>query len=255
MDSTNLLEINKANATQALGEARHKELLAYQAKTADNVLLSTEALIKFLEGKVSKTEVVNQLQSISTPDVEYVVKALNVLDDTLKTHENTDLTEITQVMREVLAEAKAIPKDHKDVVIPDTVSVSNQVDNTKELNALLKAIQAIKLVAEAPVVNVPAPVVHAEPDLSSLLDKMTESIKVIKKGQADVEDGAMRVHETGGLITEKFDEYKIVYKVDDFDEDAEAVVSKIKYLLDSKVVATLKYSYDKQGNLTGGKKL
>jgi len=72
------------------------------------------------------------------------VKALNVLDDTLKTHENTDLTEITQVMQGILDEARLLPKE-----LPVMPEPKEPIDNTKQFQELTKAIQAVEKVVKA----------------------------------------------------------------------------------------------------------
>lgn len=182
MDSTKLAEIKAVQAAEALSSTRHQELLGHTDNVAQTVLTATSALIKYLEGHTSKTEVVNQLESISTPDVKYVVEALQVLDATLKTHENTDLTEITGVMRELLAEAKQIPK-----ALPDSPEIPQPIDYTKQLSSLADAIKAVekvvkaqKLVAEAPIVNVDAPNVNVDaPDLKPLQSGIKDVVKAV----------------------------------------------------------------------------
>jgi hypothetical protein len=178
----NLDEINKENAAKDLAATRHQEKLAHIDLVGDNVLSTTESLIKYIEGHVSKVEVVNQLESISTPDVKYVVEALQVLDSTLKTHENTDLTEITGVMRELLNEAKALPK-----VLPDNPE-QKFVDYTTQLTGLANAIKGVekvvkaqKLIAEAPIVNVPETSVNVDaPDLAPLQDGIKDVVSAVK---------------------------------------------------------------------------
>lgn len=157
-----------------------ENLIIQTAKVSDTVLSATQSLVQYLEGHTSKTEVVNQLESISTPDVRYVVEALQVLDATLKTHENTDLTEITGVMRELLLEAKQVPKNHPE---------DKTIDYTQQLSGLTDAIQAVekvvkaqKLIAEAPVVNVPEPNVHVDaPDLKPLQNGFKDVVAAVQK--------------------------------------------------------------------------
>lgn len=178
-DFTELQDINAQKASVALTDARHKESLAYMATVADVTLSATTSLISYLEGHISKTEVVNQLESISTPDVKYVVEALNVLDNTLKSRPVTDLTEITDVMNKVLAEASAIPKELP--VIPE----HKPIDYTTQLNTLSKAIDAVtaavkaqELHVEAPVINVPKTKVDvAAPNL----DPIDKGLKAVER--------------------------------------------------------------------------
>lgn len=181
-DKSKLVDINANNASLALEKSRHSELLAYNARTADSVLASTQALIKYLEGHTTKTEVVNQLQSIKTPDVEYVVKALNVLDDTLKTHENTDLSGVTALLNGILEQAAQIPKELPTFEQKDYVAQFDSLTNA--IKSVEKVVKAQKLVAEAPKVTVEAPritVEQNEVDISALENELQTSRKEFTK--------------------------------------------------------------------------
>ena len=73
-------------------ENQAQELEQYKQRTAQLAALEGtlvdgfNALIQFIDGKTSKTEVVNQLKSISTPDVDKVVTALSKLDKDILTN-------------------------------------------------------------------------------------------------------------------------------------------------------------------------
>lgn len=183
MDSTKLKEIKQDQADKALEATKHQEGLAHADNIAQTVLSATSSLIKYLEGHTSKTEVVNQLESISTPDVKFVVKALEVLDRTIKDAPQTDLSGVTQLMQELVTEAKAIPKQHAD---PQTFP--QPVDNTKQLSALLDAVRAVekvvkaqKLIAEAPIVNVPETNIQVDPpNLEPLQNGFRDVVKAVK---------------------------------------------------------------------------
>lgn len=184
MDSANLKAINDAKVEKGLVSVRHQEGLAHTDNVAQTVLSTTESLIKYLEGHVSKAEVVNQLESIATPDIEYVVKALEVLDQTIKDRPTTDLSGVTQLMQELVNEAKLIPKEH-----PETPENEKPLDYTKQLSGLADAIKAVekvvkaqKLVAEAPIVNVEAPNVKVDaPDLSNLQGGFRDVVKAVQQ--------------------------------------------------------------------------
>jgi 5,10-methenyltetrahydromethanopterin hydrogenase len=108
---------------------RHEEVITQSIQTQETILRAFSSFVDYLDNRVGKTEVVNQLKTIGTPDAFRVVDALNSLHETLKTHENTDLTEVTAIMQAVLDEAKQIPKElpqPKDIVIPEAVDYSNQ---------------------------------------------------------------------------------------------------------------------------------
>lgn len=148
----------------------------------NTIISATASLISYLEGHTTKAEVVNQLSEIGTPDVFKVVDALNALHNTLKTHENTDLTEITKVMQDLLNEAKQIPKE-----LPEEKE-QPFVDYTKQFSSLVSAVQAVekvikqqKLVAEAPVVNVPEAIVHVDkPDFDPLQNSIRDVVDAVQ---------------------------------------------------------------------------
>lgn len=170
MDLTRLKQINEQNAQDAQSKQRHGELLLDNTKTQEVIVKSIQRLVDFLDHKVSKTEVVNQLREINTPDVKHVVSALDSLHNTIKQHKNTDLAEITGVMRGVLEEVKNIPKDK--IEIPkveqkDYVAQFNEL--AKTIKAVETAVKAQQLKVEAPIVNVPETIVNVEkPDLKPL---------------------------------------------------------------------------------------
>jgi hypothetical protein len=172
---------NELKAAKASDEAKHQELVDGHYNTQKTVLESFKLFVDYLEHHTSKAEIVNHLQEIGTPDALKVVTAVNELHETLKTHENTDLTEVTKLLHDLLQETQAIPKENTPVNIPDTVTVANQADYSKDLKNLLDAVKAIKLVAEAPVVNLPAPQVQVEaPDLTPLQSATKAVEKAVK---------------------------------------------------------------------------
>lgn len=183
MDLSKLRDINEQKAQDAVVNKRHDELLLESTKTQEVIAKSFSSLVSYLDGKTTKTEVINQLKEIGTPDVERVVTAVNDLHETLKTHENTDLTEITSVMQQVLEEAKKIPKE-----LPEQKEVKLH-DYTKQLSSLEKAIKAVekvvreqKLIAEAPVINVPEAVVNVEkPDLKPLQTSIAKVVSAVNE--------------------------------------------------------------------------
>lgn len=192
-----LQQAQAAKASQVLEQQRYDENQVMALQTQQVIVQSFSSLVDYLDNKVTKTEVINQLQAIGTPDVFKVVDAVNSLHSTISTHENTDLTEITAVMRAVLNEVSALPKEIPKTEIPEPI------DNTKQFNALVDAVKSLEKVVkaqettvEAPVVNVPAPKVDVEaPDLSPLqtdIKAVTDAVKAIvipeyKTDNAEVE--------------------------------------------------------------------
>ena len=187
LDLTKLQAIKAQQATDQATRQRHSELSLDNTTTQEVIVKSFKALLDGLQSGTLKTEVTNQLREIGTPDALKVVKAINSLQDTISKQEPTDLSGITNVLEQVLAEAKQIPKSHNVVDIP------KPIDTTKQLEALEKtvrtveaAIKAQKLHVEAPVVNVPETVVNVDaPDLSPIkasVDKSGKDVVTAVKG-------------------------------------------------------------------------
>lgn len=177
-----LQDINEKKATLDLAELKHAENQLSALQTQETIVKSFKSLVVYLDHKVTKTEVINQLEQIGTPDAIHVVNAVNELHKTLKTHQNTDLTEITSVMRELLDEAKQIPKSQVEIPEHQVVDYSGSF---KSLESAVKGIEEVvkgqKLVAEAPVVNVPETSVHVEaPDLKPLQDDIKDVVTAVK---------------------------------------------------------------------------
>jgi len=183
MEPSKLKQINDSISDKNLSIQRHAELLNSSVNTSNTILSVTETLIKYLNGHISKVELTNQLGSIRTPDAFKVVDAVNSLHETLKTHENTDLTEVTSVMQAILNEAKLIPKELPE---PKEMVMTDYTDQLKGLKdaivAVEKVVKAQKLIAEAPIVNVDAPVINVEkPDLIPLQQGFKDVVSAVKK--------------------------------------------------------------------------
>jgi hypothetical protein len=180
----NIRQINDEKALKARDQQRHDDSIAAQHQTRDTILRAFQTLISFLEGHTGKTEIVNQLKEIGTPDALKVADAVKELHETIKTHENTDLSEVTSILKSLLQETKAIPKSATEVKIPDTVTVSNQTDYSSDLKHLLAAVKGIKLVAEAPKVTVTptTPDVHVDVNIDQVktgLEAVVSAVKAI----------------------------------------------------------------------------
>lgn len=107
MDLTRLKQINQDNARKQREDQKHLEGKLAQLDLQETVVKSFSMLVDYLEGKVTKTLVVNQLKEIATPDALKVVDAVNSLHDTLKTHENTGLKPIEKGLGDVVKSIKA----------------------------------------------------------------------------------------------------------------------------------------------------
>lgn len=183
MDLTRLREIKAQQAQDADTKKRHTDLLLDNNKTQETIVKSFSLLVDYLKNNTTKTEVVNQLREINTPDVRHVVSAVDSLHSTLKKHENTDLTEITKVMQSVLEEAKKIPKELPKTEKQEVIDYSAQFKALEStVKAVEQAIKGQKLNVEAPVVNVPEAQVNVEaPDLSPIKESVDKSSKEVVK--------------------------------------------------------------------------
>ena len=177
MDTQKLRDTYSANQDKALANQRHQDQVGAIDNVSSTVVKTIGEFAKYLDGKVTKTEVINQLKTIGTPDVKYVVQAVNNLHATLMTHKNTDLSEITAVMRSILNETSQIPK-----TLPTEKEPIDYTDQLQSLGDAVKAIeQAVKdqnLVVEkqdAPTVNV------TPPDLKPLHKDLTDVVTAVRQ--------------------------------------------------------------------------
>jgi len=188
MDLTNLRQINEQKTHDAVSQKRHNELLLDNARTQEVFAQSISQLAQFLDRKVTKTEVINQLREIGTPDVEKAVQAVESMHETLRTHENTDLSEVTELLKNVLDEARKIPKDKIEIPKVEQKDYAAQFKElTKTVLAVEKAVKAQELKVEAPVVNVPETQVNVEaPDLKPIEVSIEKSSKDVVKAVSSV---------------------------------------------------------------------
>lgn len=177
-----LAEVYQSQETNALENKKHTENQLASIQMQETIVKSFESLVRYLDNRVSKTTVVNQLKEIGTPDALKVAQSVESLHETIKTHKNTDLTEITSIMSELLSEAKKLPKENPE--IPE----QKFVDYTKQLTGLEKAVKAVervvkeqKLIAEAPIINVPETNVNVEaPDLQPLQESIKDVVGAVE---------------------------------------------------------------------------
>lgn len=200
MDASRLRQIHDKAQEETIKERRHTDLLDSNSQTQEVIIRTVSSLVDYLSSRIDKVEVVNQLKSIGTPDVAYVVDALNSLHDTIKTHENTDLTEITSVMKGVLEEVAKIPKSHPE---PIELPEHEEVDYTDRFKALEKtvvavekAIKSLDLNVAAPIVNVPQTKVDvAAPNYAPVFDGLTEVKNAVE--ELVFPDNAKHIQELG----------------------------------------------------------
>lgn len=176
--ATDKVKENSKKTTERLekqAESDHKrQLLAKLEEVRATQLATMQALAKFLAGHTTKTEVVNQLKSIATPDALKVVAAVKALQKDINGKE-VDWSPVLPWLEKISEHLEAIPKEHPEM--PE----QQQVDMTRT-NGLLEsfgiALANMKLVAEAPIVNVNVPKTELK------IEKV--DLKELKKPLADI---------------------------------------------------------------------
>ena len=251
------MNLDPLKAVQAQKEQQAKETTQDSKNQIANlglqetIVKTAKMVVDYMDGKTTKTAVINQIEGFATSeDSKEVTEALSSLHETLKTHENVDITPLTEVMNNVLKEVKDIPKDHADKVeLPESKDYTKALsDLTSAIGKVESAVQAQETNVEAPVVNVDAPVVKVDaPDLKPL----TKDLKAIVAAVNKVPKEEQKVIHTNVLIDEKFDQWKLV--MDTFDED-NPTPEGICYYYKNKKVAELKYTV-KDGMIVGAKKV
>lgn len=159
-------------------EKKHLESLQSVHSVEKAVYEIARTLIGYLDGKVTKTEVVNQIRSVETPDVEKVVQAVEDLSSVV---ENTklDVTPLVEGLSKLEDQLKLIPKENPEFEQKEDVRITNldEIDFT----TLENAIKGIKIDTPAPVVNVPQTEVNVDaPDLDPIKKSLSDVIKAVK---------------------------------------------------------------------------
>jgi len=166
---------NEEKARLELEQARHDQEIASLASIDTTVVEVMKNLVEFLDGKITKTEVINQLDTIRTPDVYKVVEAITELGIITESN-RIDLTPLKEALLSLGEKLDQLPKSFPE--IPNEVSVSNlsdiEIPEQKEIDfsSVIKAINNIKMVAEAPQVTV-------NTDLDPLKKEITNVVKSI----------------------------------------------------------------------------
>lgn len=167
---------NEEKARLELEQARHDQEIASLASIDTTVVEVMKNLVEFLDGKITKTEVINQLDTIRTPDVYKVVEAITELGIITESN-RIDLTPLKEALLSLGEKLDQLPKSFPE--IPKDVTVSNlsdiEIPEQKEIDfsSVIKAINNIKMVAEAPQVTV-------NTDLDPLKKEITNVVKSIK---------------------------------------------------------------------------
>ena len=172
---------NKQQAYRSLIErkqqaVRHKEQLERMKSLEMTVINSLRQLVQYLDGKTTKTEVVNQLKSIRTPDIEKAVEALNKLEATVSAGK-LDISPLVKGLDKLEKQLTELPRSFPEAPQPlDTVKVSNLSDIS--FKSLESAVKSLKL--EAPKVDVKPEVNVDAPDLKPIQDSLLTVVEAIR---------------------------------------------------------------------------
>ena len=175
---------NELQAVKALENQRHEEMKLALIGTQETILKAFNSFVKYLDNKVTKAEVVNQLQSIGTPDAFVVAEAVDKLHSTIQAQENVDLTPIAALVQQLLDETKQIPKE-----LPTIPENDKQIDYSKQFKAMSDAVRAVEsavkaqeLKVDAPIVNVPETVLNVDAPDFTTLEKGNKAIEKAIQG-------------------------------------------------------------------------
>lgn len=176
-------QANELKDSKALELQRHADMTTAFIGVQETILKSFTSLVNYLDNKVTKAEVINQLKEVGTPDALKVVESVNNLHETLKTHKDTDLSGVVEIMSKILAEAEKIPKEIPEEKEQKFIDYSDQFESfITAINAVETVVKEQKLIAEAPIVNVPETNVNVEaPDLKPLQKGLKDVVSAVNK--------------------------------------------------------------------------
>ncbi len=191
----NLKSINEQKALTQAEANKHTETQLANIELQKTVVKSVKALADHQDNQTIKAIIVNQLREIGTPDALKVAEAVNDMHETLKTRENTDLTDTNEFLSQAVELLKSIPKE-----LPEAPE-QKFIDYSEVLSSLLTGIEDVKeavkaqeTTVEAPVVTYEAPDITVEaPDLKPLtkeikdsFDKSVSKIKIPEVKPTDI---------------------------------------------------------------------
>lgn len=185
MNQTEILRQERLKKAELLAEqSRHTELVGVVKDQTATTIKAFNAFTKYVDRKITKTEVVNQLKQIGTPDAMKVMSAVNDMHSTLKKLKNTDLTPVAKLLEDLIGEVSQIPKESPEVV--ESVEVNNLPDFDSYTTRIEDAVKALDV---RPVVNVQAPQVTVKPaDVHIEKQDFTTLEKALKQVVSAVEN-------------------------------------------------------------------
>ena len=196
--------------TQSLQSKQYQQRTAQLDEISNTIVLAVTELVKFLDGKTTKTEVVNQLKSISTPDVDKVVTAISKLDKDILANK-LDIKPLKQGLDALKRELSLIPKSLPKIPEQkDAIKVTNLNEVTLDTTALEKAINGLKF---DPKIEVkPTDVKVEQTDFKPLQKLLLDVIKAVK-AQKYPEFPKIDIPKTDlSKVEKKLDEHKKLLK-------------------------------------------
>lgn len=195
-----------------MADKQYQDRTVQLSALEDTIVKAFSVLIQFMDGKTTKTEVTNQLKSISTPDVDKVVQAVSKLDKDILSNK-LDLKPVVDALNGMKRELGLIPKSLPKIPeAKDSVKVTNLDEIKLDTSEVVTAIKALKLDVKAPIIN------EKEVDLTPLKNVMLDLLKAVNAQKPVVIPEFPKIPET--------DLSKVEKKLDESNKHLKAIVDK-----------------------------
>lgn len=180
MDSSDFLKAldrqSAANSQNTKEQQRQQFTVANTQAVIDSIGVAVKSLMAFQAQHQPKVSVTNQKlpTSISTPDVQLVVDALENLKQPIQDNKLDD-TKIIDALNQLNDSITKLPTEFPQLPEPiEEVTVKNQPDYTKQFDSLGKAIRSIDV---KPVVNIPE---DKPDDYTPVLDSLSNVVQAVR---------------------------------------------------------------------------
>lgn len=155
---------------------QHSEKIDKMEAVRQTQLATMATLVSFLKGHTTKAEIVNQLESVKTPDIEKVVAAVEALRSDLNS-KSTDWTPIIEMFSKVIEHLEAIPKEHPEM--PEQQVVDMSATNSL-ISAVVTAIKELDLVVNVPQAKLPTPQVNVTQQKVDLTELKSTLVAILE---------------------------------------------------------------------------
>lgn len=170
-------------------QKRHKEQLAAMKDSEARITHAIANFQRYLDGRISKTEVVNQIEKVSTPDIQDVVSAIHDLD--VKQDFAPVIASLDELKKEIACLPEKMPKlEEKEI-------------DLSGFGKLEKAIQTLKL--PTPQVNIDAPKPIDLSKLETGIADVTKAVKGLKLPETDLTNVEKKLDTSNKLLKEIVD--------------------------------------------------